>query len=530
MPLFIRYITLTSFWVIFFFNSTVTANPLESLVMPGEVIEGHKKYESDCSNCHKLFSKIGQDNLCLDCHEKINSDVKKNSGFHGKNKSIRTASCKSCHTDHKGRNADIVKLEKEIFNHNKTDFILRGRHKVIECNSCHKKNKKYREAKSQCRSCHLKENPHKKAKAKKDIFKSCQSCHRATSWSDMAFDHTKKTKYKLTGAHETALCQSCHINEQYLKTPKKCISCHELDDVHQGRNGINCNKCHTTKQWKKISFNHTRDTSFKLQGKHKKTTCKSCHTKISFKKTSSKKKKPARKCYSCHSYDDKHNGIFGEKCTTCHSDNGWGKSKFNHGRDTKFKLKGQHKKIECNTCHKVKKKKLNKKCISCHKGDDVHKGNLGVKCNSCHTESSWKKKVKFEHDLTPFPLMGMHSAVACEECHTSTGYQKTKKSCVYCHKTDDFHKGKLGNNCDRCHTPNDWGVWFFNHNNQSKFKLKNAHKKIHCHSCHNESINKINRSPRDCESCHANEDPHNGQFGTRCNKCHNTKDFSQINM
>jgi len=282
--LYLRLIIFLSISCLFIFSSSVVANPLESLVMPGKVIEGHKKYESKCSNCHELFSKRGQDKLCLSCHKKVNSDVKKKRGFHGKNKSIRKALCKSCHTEHKGRNADIVKLEKEIFNHNKTDFRLRGRHKVIKCTSCHKKNKKYREAKSECRSCHIKESPHKKVKAKKGIFKKCQSCHRATGWNKMVFNHNKKTKYKLTGAHKTALCQSCHINQRYLKTPKKCISCHKLDDVHRGKNGKKCNKCHTTKQWSKISFNHTKDTSFRLKGKHKKTPCKSCHKKISLKR------------------------------------------------------------------------------------------------------------------------------------------------------------------------------------------------------------------------------------------------------
>ena len=510
----------------------VNANPFESLVMPGEVIEGHKKYESDCSSCHVLFSKRGQDKLCLSCHKEVNKDVKNKRGFHGRNKPIRTASCKTCHTEHKGRNADIVKLEKEIFNHNKTDFILRGKHKVIECGECHKKNKKYREAKSQCKSCHVKESPHKKATAKKGLFEKCESCHRATGWNKLLFDHNKNTKYKLSGAHKTALCQSCHINQRYKKTPKLCISCHKIDDVHRGRNGKKCQACHTTKQWGKISFNHSRDTSFKLNGKHKKATCKSCHPKSPYSKTKSKKKRKARKCYSCHSYDDKHNGVFGKKCTTCHTDKNWDKTKFDHTRDTKFKLSGQHKKTECDNCHKVnkKKKKLKTSCISCHKADDVHKRKLGAKCSSCHTTSSWKKRVKFEHDLTHFPLIGMHGVVPCEECHTGSGYKKIKKSCVACHKNDDFHEGKLGNNCDRCHTPNDWGVWFFQHDKQSKFKLKDGHKKVHCHACHTNPINKVRRTPRDCQNCHASDDPHNGQFGSRCNECHNTKDFSKIEM
>lgn len=34
--------------------------------------------------------------------------------------------------------------------------------------------------------------------------------------------------------------------------------------------------------------------------------------------------------------------------------------------------------------------------------------------------------------------MGMHGVVACEECHIDSGYKKIKKSCVACHKNDDF--------------------------------------------------------------------------------------------
>ena len=38
----------------------VRAASIESLVMPGEVIEGHAKYEEECKNCHKRFDKGAQ--------------------------------------------------------------------------------------------------------------------------------------------------------------------------------------------------------------------------------------------------------------------------------------------------------------------------------------------------------------------------------------------------------------------------------------------------------------------------------------
>lgn len=529
MPLLRIFILLVTYLI----SAPGYSNTFESLVMPGEVIDGHKKVETKCSSCHELFSSKGQNKLCMDCHKDTRKDIKSKKGFHGKNKSIAKVSCKSCHTEHKGRDADIVKLDEATFNHNKTDFVLKGKHKLIECQFCHKKNKKFREAKNKCRICHKNENPHKKAKAKKKTFKICSGCHQEFSWHKIKFNHNKKTKFKLTGAHKKALCQSCHINEKYLKTPKTCISCHKLDDVHDGDNGTKCQKCHNTKKWGKISFNHDRDTSFRLRNKHKKATCSACHKEVKISKNKNKrKKKKARKCYSCHSNDDSHNGRVGKKCAKCHNDKSWSKTKFKHDSDTKFKIKGKHKKLSCNQCHttRTKKSKLKTGCIHCHKSDDIHKGSLGAKCQSCHTESSWKKKVKFDHDLTHFPLIGMHGAVSCSECHIDSDYKKLKNKCVSCHKNKDVHKGKLGRDCHVCHTPNDWGVWVFNHNKQSKFKINGAHKKVHCHTCHSRQVNNVSRIPRDCRNCHSGDDIHNGQFGTRCNDCHTTKNFLQIRM
>ena len=42
------------------------AGVLESLMMPGEVIEGHAKYEHDCNKCHNTFSKKQQDEKIRD--------------------------------------------------------------------------------------------------------------------------------------------------------------------------------------------------------------------------------------------------------------------------------------------------------------------------------------------------------------------------------------------------------------------------------------------------------------------------------
>jgi len=506
-------------------SATVSAAGIESLISPGTLIKGHAKFDHECSKCHDKLHRKSQTQLCLDCHKDIRKDIQRRTGYHGRKVSIRTQKCSSCHTDHKGRNADIIKLDKLTFDHNFTDFELRGQHTKTACEACHKPGKKYAEAPHACYSCHAKNSPHKQQKMGK-LFKQCDACHNEVHWRKIHFDHDK-TKFGLTGAHRKVVCTSCHVNEQYVKTPVKCYACHQLDDVHQGSNGTNCKKCHSTRAWKKLKFDHNKDTKFPLRGRHADVTCVACHPKDPYKV------KVKSDCFSCHQHDDKHGGRYGRQCEKCHNPTAWSKILFNHD-ETKFKLKGKHNKVECIACHKqninVYKVKLKMNCYSCHKLDDVHKGQQGKKCENCHNEQGWRRKVRFDHDLTKFPLIGLHSVVPCEECHLSSSYKDASIECYSCHKKDDSHKGKLGQNCDRCHTPNSWKIWRFDHNTQSQFKLDGKHTDVHCYSCHSEPVKVIESTPRTCVNCHRSDDVHNGEFGPRCDRCHTTTSFKDIRM
>jgi hypothetical protein len=497
---------------------------IESLIMPGEVIEGHAKYEQTCNKCHDRFDRKNQKSKCLDCHKEIRNDVNRRIGYHGRKQVVRTQECNTCHTEHKGRNEDIVKLNKLTFDHRYTDFKLNGEHKKIDCASCHKPKKKYREAPRACYSCHSKESPHKQSKMGK-IVKRCDSCHNEESWRKTQYKH-KKSKFPHTGKHSKAACNACHIADRYIKTPTTCVSCHKADDVHQGSNGSKCQKCHSTRGWKKLDFDHGKDTDFPLRGRHENLDCKNCHRKDPYKF------KIKSTCISCHKHDDSHKGLFGTKCDSCHNEKAWSKNTFNHNRETKFRLRGKHATTACTSCHKkhIYKTKTKTNCYSCHKIDDVHKGKQGKNCKNCHNEKGWRTKVRFEHDITRFPLVGLHSVVPCEECHISSDYKKASIQCNSCHKRDDIHKGKLGIDCQTCHNPNGWAIWRFDHNSQSQFKLDGAHKKVHCHSCHVSDVEKIDSKPRSCIACHRADDEHNGQFGSRCGRCHSTKTFKDVRM
>jgi len=246
-----------------FMSAAGSANVLEKLVMPGDLIEGHAKLESKCENCHEPFSKGSQARLCLACHKDVAADINAEEGLHGKRRDVKGIECKHCHTDHKGRGEDIVRLDREIFDHKPTDFPLLGSHARVKCDSCHAPKRKLRDAPTRCIDCHKTDDAHQGR-----LGAECADCHDTERWGKARFDHGK-TKFVLDGAHKQADCKSCHAGERYKATPTKCASCHRLDDAHGGRYGDKCDSCHSAKSWKEAVFDHTQETEFPLAGKQK---------------------------------------------------------------------------------------------------------------------------------------------------------------------------------------------------------------------------------------------------------------------
>ncbi|MCB1591822.1 MAG: cytochrome C [Alphaproteobacteria bacterium] len=502
------------------------AGTVRTLVMPGPVSEAHKKYEQQCSECHAPFSKVTQNSLCLKCHEDIQADIDKKSGFHGRTPTISTAQCKTCHTEHEGQDFNIIKLEKSAFRHDLTDFPLADAHASpsLGCESCHKEGQAFRDAKSGCFDCHEKDDTHKGK-----LGQDCARCHEPFSWKKARFDH-RETKFPLTGKHESVECDKCHKDATFEGAPLDCYSCHQKDDKHKSEKTRKCEACHTPEKWTstRSTFDHKKETGFGLEGKHEFLACKSCHKDLDF--THNEKEG----CFNCHKDDDVHKGTNGRKCEQCHNSADWSKVSFDHDRDTHFKLLGAHKNLDCVDCHEQnsKTKKIGTSCNLCHKADDVHKGKLGANCNKCHNEKSWTENVAFNHDATSFPLIGIHAVTDCEECHKTKAFKGTSTACVSCHAQKDYHKKTLGNNCAKCHNPNGWKLWQFDHNSQTDFRLEGKHEGLACKECHKTaSENGKITAEEGCYDCHKSDNIHKGAFGTlenRCNLCHNSIRFKTV--
>ncbi|MBU0479565.1 MAG: cytochrome c3 family protein [Proteobacteria bacterium] len=572
---------------------------IEKVVMPGEVIEGHAKYELVCKSCHLAFKKGSQAGLCLDCHKKVAEDVKQGKGFHGISKTVKDVECRKCHSEHLGRTADIVRLNRDMFDHRETDFPIRENHQTLNCVRCHKPEPKvkYRDAPSECIECHKEDEPHRGRLGKK-----CGDCHREATWKKYVYDHNK-TKFPLLGKHEKVSCALCHPRQIWEKIPMDCYSCHRINDVHGKRYGTQCDKCHTPVEWKKPKYDHnSKESKFHLTGKHEKLKCDQCHkegplirdekdklghecvrchklddphkgkfdtkcdkchspkgwlekiiydhnrkdSKFPLKDKHKELKcnkchirpvaeqKPGTLCYDCHLLDDSHHLVFGNKCETCHAPTEWKKHKYDHNKkESKFLLKEKHEKLKCSQCHTTpvtKEQKPSIACFDCHRDHDVHKGKLEKYCDKCHTPKGWRVDVFFDHDLTSFPLIGMHGVATCENCHPDNVYITDKrKTCFDCHKEDDRHKQHLGKNCRQCHNPNGWELWNFEHD-RKKFELIGAHQGLDCMLCHIKAVEKEIKQDTSCYSCHQIDDPHRGGFGLICERCHTPVSFKDIKI
>lgn len=477
----------------------------ERLVMPGPLAEAHADLEADCSNCHRPFERQSEGSGCLSCHEDVAGDVTARTGFHGRS-GAEASGCRICHPDHQGRAADIVGLDEQTFAHDRTDFALHGAHAGLACGACHAAGARHRESPSDCVGCHAADDPHGES-----MSDDCASCHDDSAWKHAGFDHDE-TGFRLVGRHREADCGSCHPDAFYAGTPQDCLSCHAADDTHRGFLGPDCQKCHTPGGWREVTFRHERDTHFPLEGAHADAACRACHSAPPFGA------ELATDCASCHARDDVHRGRNGSDCGRCHTAVAWTQTSFDHD-ETRFPLRGSHASVLCSDCHSRDpfSDELRTDCGSCHLDDDVHAGQVGERCSECHRESGWRSDLFFEHDITRFPLLGMHAVAACDQCHVTLRFHDAPSDCAQCHR-DTRHRGRLGPDCATCHNPNGWGLWDFDHQSTG-FALRGAHVDVGCHDCHRSDPSAFPLSSS-CVSCHAGDDEHDGAFGRDCERCH----------
>lgn len=166
-------------------------------------------------------------------------------------------------------------------------------------------------------------------------------------------------------------------------------------------------------------------------------------------------------------------------------------------------------------------------CISCHSDDEPHEEKFGQDCSLCHTTEGWDQ-LDFDHGLSQFPLIGLHTDVDCDSCHSETPDNTGIRSCRDCHHEDEPHDQMLGQNCARCHNPNGWEHWRFDHDINTSFPLQGAHLDLECTACHTTPVTTEFYISKNCVDCHRKDDQHRGDFGLSCERCHQPTAFQDV--
>lgn len=401
-----------------------------------------------------------------------------------------------------------------------------------ECESCHLSFKKSAQ-RQLCLDCHedvaqdfdRRQGFHGRGVLPADM--ECRACHtehegrRAdiVGFEQDDFIH-ELTDFELIGGHRTAECADCHLpGKKWSEAPQACVSCHKDDDPHRGQLAETCANCHNSEDWTLVGFDHDT-TDFPLLGQHAEAECMSCHKGQVWQEL------PAD-CASCHKADDIHEGRFGADCESCHEATGWTDVRFNHDI-TGFRLRGGHSKIECEACHTqgtTSGVKLGTACIDCHQDDDAHEGRNGTDCASCHSVNVWSD-IRFDHSKTDFPLLGAHATTKCESCHVESVLVSVPSTeCIACHVEGDVHEGILGADCETCHVSTAWTEVRFDHDIDTAFALEGEHETAECAACHVAPVH-VALPDVGCVDCHASDDAHEGQLGTRCGDCHDATDWT----
>lgn len=302
--------------------------------------------------------------------------------------------CASCHSNDRFRPA-----RRDRFDHERTAYPLRGKHRGIDCLRCHGPGRELRVAgHDRCESCHR--DPHLGQLAASAVGGRCDSCHSVDAFRPARYglNEHERSRFPLAGAHRAVPCFACHRE----------VAVAELPPPYDVRRSV------------------TPTRKFRLEGQ----ACADCHR-------------------------DPHAGELArwsteQGCRACHDQERWRPARFEHER-TRFALAGAHSRVACDACHPRGPEDQRHfagrplECSACHR--DPHADQFALAgvtdCARCHSIERFRPLTGFDHAATRYPLDGRHATVPCAGCHPAetvaekpvVRYKPRPLDCAGCHAT-----------------------------------------------------------------------------------------------
>lgn len=321
-------------------------------------------------------------------------------------KPLPHADCVSCHKDpHAGRfrgacakchvTSDWKSINRGNFDHEQTRYPLRGRHAKVACEKCHdpKVPGSERPKFALCTDCHR--EPHAGTATLAGKAVDCASCHDLKGWTPSTYTVLQHatSAYPLEAAHARAACDGCHRRAPstaanlaaygralvVIRAKRSaCVDCHA--DPHAGRfraggaraKADDCRACHGIEAWRPSRYDvRLHDSAvFKLEGAHAAVPCVACHAELKAKPSARsllaaaaamrplRFEEPKRACAECHRTP--HGDQFAHRkdrgaCDGCHDQRAFAPApRFDHDRDSRYRLDGSHRRTPCAGCHPSK--------------------------------------------------------------------------------------------------------------------------------------------------------------------------------
>jgi hypothetical protein len=395
--------------------------------------------------------------------------------------------CAPCHEDpHRGRlgaacsDCHVTSAFKTIsrarFDHDRTRYPLRGRHREVACEKCHDfAGGKVAQSRpfASCTDCHGDAHAGTATLAARAV--DCAACHAVDGWVPATYTvaQHRLTKYALEGRHQQVKCAACHLKHPATVPSAKlgsagvwmrpvagqCRDCHGDDHGAQLASRPDrgaCSACHRVDGWTPSTFTVAAHATLRLglEGRHAVVACARCHgpdrkglpplpgTQVLGRAGVAFKLKEIE-CAACHV--DPHDARY-PRCVDCHGLQQFRPSLVDIAthRRYKFPLEAAHGAVPCVACHRELEHPATTSsltlvrwslppllfaapkggCEGCHAnphgGQFVKRVDRGA-CESCHGAATFRPATRFDHDRdAAFSLKGAHANVPCSRCHPST--------------------------------------------------------------------------------------------------------------
>ncbi len=382
--------------------------------------------EVECAACHEpaqedfLARYPGRElPLCAQCHVDPHLGQFARGAFALGALSARAAAlvpegagdCAACHGTQR-----FEPHEFDVAKHERTALPLTGQHLNTDCNECHVDPPEHRprafaDISSDCEQCH--------ADAHDGFFEpftaglalpehgACARCHQTDAFASVStevFDHARWTGFPVRGAHEAEGCEACHprsaepdLNRRRFGRVKEhfgayegCVTCHR--DPHDGKfdssslpanvdGRQDCARCHDEVSFRSFDrgYDHGLWTGFELAGAHGEIDCAACHAPLARPTENGRTwaRAKGQACQDCHANPHQDQFVLGGKtdCARCHVDDAANFLRFNHERDSRFRLGEAHRDVACASCHLsvvergvrfIRYKPMGTQCVDCH--------------------------------------------------------------------------------------------------------------------------------------------------------------------